>query len=206
MDNEKQNTDRQASELRERAKTAAQAHARSALTLAAVLFEVYYGTVRIGSESVPLVRAWKYDDFHEYAEHELQMHGTTAYGYVAVHDTLILGAGLDPKDLPPSITKLRQLARIAREKGKSITVWIKRAHDMGCCEFQNAVDEHLGLTSITHSRLNFYIKSTQASQIQRNIKRAKESLGTKTNGETLATIVKQWSDLNDRSSKIRKVS
>lgn len=200
-------TDKQADDLRSEAIDAAEAQTKSALALAKILFEIFYGSVMIGKEEISLVQAWKFDDFHEYAEHELGMHGSTAHRYVRVHDTLVLGAGIDQDKLPKSITKLMQLARLARSDRdlRAIKGWLKRASEMSCCEFQAAVDEALGMKG-PHKNVSFYMKSSQITSLYRHIKRAKEVLGTHTNGETISEIITQWSDLQTSTTKLRKVA
>jgi len=200
-------SDKQASDLRAKAIDAAEAQTKSALALAEILFEIFYGSVLIGSKEFSLVQAWKFESFHEYSEHELGMHGSTAHRYVQVHDTLILGAGLDRDQLPKSITKLMQLARLARSDRdqRGLKGWLEKANEMSCCEFEAAVDEALG-TKGPHKNVSFYMKSSQITSMYRHIKRAKEVLGTHTNGETLSEIVNQWSDLQTSTTKLRKVA
>ena len=198
-------TEKQASDLRGKAIAASEAQTKSALILAETLFEIFYGCVVIGSKEVPLVHAWKFDNFHEYVEHELGMHGSTAHRYVMVHDRLILSAGVEQEKLPKSITKLMQLCRVAGSEGQNVKGWLKRANEMTCCEFEAAVDEALGGKG-AHKNISFYMKFSQVASMYRHIKRAKEVLGTHTNGETLSAIVDQWSNVQSTTSKLRKVA
>lgn len=200
-------SDKQATDLRAKAINAAEAQTKSALTLAEVLFEIFYGAVVIGKDEISLVHAWKFENFHEYVEHELGMHGSTAHRYVQVHDTLVLGAGIEQDKLPKSITKLMQLARLARSDRdqRGLKGWLKKANELTCCEFEAEVDEALG-TKGPHKNVSFYMKASQITSMYRHIKRAKEVLGTHTNGETLSEIVTQWSDVQASTAKLRKVA
>lgn len=197
-------TDKQAEDLRAKALDQAEAATRTALALAETLFAIKYSVVKAGGKETPLVQVWGHDDFHEYAEHELGMHGSTAEGYVHVHDVLILGEGLKVADLPKSITKLLQLARIAKKTGQSTKAWLKKAAEMSCCEFQEAVEEELtGRPS--HRAWSFYLANKDLKTIERGLKRAKELLGTTHNGETLARIVDEWSGVAETTSRLRPV-
>lgn len=198
-------TDKQAADLREKAKDHADAATRSALALAAVLFEIKFSVVKLGGAETPLVVAWKWDDFHEYCEHELGMHGSTAESYVHVHDVLILSEGLKTEDLPKSITKLIQLARVAKKQGQNPKAWIKKAHDMSCCEFQAAVEEELTGRPL-HRGYSFWMSNKDIRTVERALKRAKEILGTKHNGETLAAVVDEWAKVADSTNKLRVVA
>jgi len=197
-------SEKQANDLRAKAVAASEAHTKSALALAETLFEIYYGGVVVGREEIPLYQAWKYDTFHDYVESELGMHGSTARRYVHVHDTLVLGAGVEQERLPKSITKLMQLSRIAQSPGRSVKGWLKRANELTCCDFEAAVDEELG-TKGPHKNFSFYMKFSQIASLHRQLKRAKEVLGTATNGETLTEVFTQWSDLQSSTTKLRKV-
>lgn len=195
-------TEKQAADLRAKALDQADAATRSALALAETLFEIKYSIVKIGGKEVALVQAWKWDDFHEYAEHELGLHGSTAENYVHVHDVLILGEGLKPADLPKSITKLMQLARVAKRTGQNTKAWLKKAADMSCCEFQAAVEEVL-TGRPTYRTWAFYLANKDLKTIERGLKRAKELLGTTHNGETLARIVDEWSGVAESTNRLR---
>lgn len=200
-------TELQAKDLRGKAIAAAEAHTKSALALGEILFQIYYGSILIGNKELSLAQAWKFENFHEYVESELGMHGSTAYRYVMVHDTLVLGAGIDQQQLPKSITKLMQLARLARSDRdqRGLKGWLKKANEMTCCEFEAEVDEALGGKG-GHKQVSFYMRNAQATSMYRHIKRAKEVLGTHTNGETLSEILTQWSDLQASTTKLRKVA
>lgn len=196
-------TEKEATDLRARAKDQAEALTKSALVLAETLFAIHYSTVFVGSAEMSLVQAWKFESFHEYAEVELGIHGSTAMKYVSVHDSLILGEGMIRDELPNSITKLIQLTRIARSKGRSVKSWLKRAKEYTCCELENAINEELGERG-TFKTKAFYMTSSQVNTLNRYLRQAKDVLGTSTNGETLAKIVKQWSDLQ-QTTKLRRV-
>jgi hypothetical protein len=184
-------TEKQAVDLRATAKTHAEAVTRAALVLAETLFEIKFSSVKLAGREQPLVESWGHEDFHEYAEHELGMHGSTAEAYVHVHDVLILGEGIAKEDLPPSITKLIQLAKVAKRQGENVKAWIKKAKESSCCEFQALVDEAL-TGKITHRNYAFWMANRDIKNVERGIKRAKEILGTKHNGETLSQIVSEW--------------
>ncbi len=199
-------TQKEADDLRTKAKDQIQAQTKSALLLAATLFDIYHSKVLLGGKEMSLVEAWKYDDFHEYAEHELGMHGSTAKRYVEVHDTLILSEGVDETQLPDSITKMMQQARLARAERGVGAAWLKKARDYSCCELEAAVDEELGEAGRGSCRHQFTFSPTQFNNLKRELRQAKDILGTTTNGETLSKIVKEWSALRAQTAKLRRVS
>jgi len=192
-------TEKQAADLRSKAIEQAEAHTRTALALAETLFAIKFSSVKVGGREMPLVVFWKHEDFHEYAEHELGMHGSTAENYVHVHDVLILSEGVKKEELPHSITKLIQLARVAKTPGVKLASWLKKAAEMSCCGFQAAVEEEL-TGKPSHRTWAFYLSNKDIRSIERGIKRAKEILGTKHNGETLAHIVDEWTQVAEKAA------
>jgi hypothetical protein len=190
--------------LRARLIEAMAAQTGATLVLCKLLFESYYGSARIGNRDIPLAVAWGHENWDEYVEHELGIHMGTAASYVHVYDELMNRRQFGDGELPNSITKLKLLARLSRKKGLDIHDWAKKSKAMSCCELQAEVDA-LGGKGVRRRTLAFYMQWNAASKTMSRLKSAKESLGASTNGEALAKIVEQWSDLNEKTSRIRTI-
>ena len=198
-------TEKEAKEKREAVRDAATVHTRVSLHLAKLLFDVYFGSVMVGKDQVSLTLAWGWDKFDEYAERELGIHKGTAHALIRVYDELVVHRQFEEKDLPDSITKLKQLAKISRQNKGSLSEWIKKAREMSCCEFEEAVEHETGGGKVRKKNLSFYVKWAQAKRVMGTIREAKEEFGDATTGEALQHIVEQWGDLRQRTAKIRRL-
>jgi len=140
----KQVTEKSLAQLRIIAVEEQQTVTRNAARLAATLHRIYYATVAKwrDRQHVPAVEVWGHSDFHEYAEHELGMHGGTAMRYVYMHQKLSVECKIDVSAFANiGITKLLDIARVSDEN--SITAWIKLATENGCCQLHNLVEQEL---------------------------------------------------------------
>jgi hypothetical protein len=196
-------TEKEAKDKREAIRAAATEHTRVSIHLAKLLFDVYFGHVMVGKEEVPLTLAWGWEKFDEYAERELGIHKGTAHSLIRVYDELIVHRQFEEKDLPDSITKLKQLAKVSRQNKGGLSEWIKKARDMSCCEFEEAVEHETGGGKVRKKNLSFYVKWAQAKRVMGTIREAKEEFGDTTTGEALSHIIEQWGDLRQKTAKIR---
>lgn len=170
-------------------------HVNTGLALAEILHRVYTGTVEAKGGEVPLVESWGHDDFHSYAEHELGMHGGNALRYVRIHELLV--KRFNAKDLPQSITKLGQLARVAKMEPRVLSSWIAKAHKLSCCELEHAINDHFGFAE-GKRRVIFQLTRSHGDSLHKKVAAAKESLGSDTLGEALFTIVREWETGNGK--------
>jgi hypothetical protein len=198
-------SEREAKEKRELARSAATAHTRVSLHLAKLLFEIYFDRVMIGKDEVQLTLAWGWESFDEYAERELGIHKGTAHSLIRVYDELVVHRQFEEKDLPDSIAKLKQLAKVSRQNKGTLSEWIKKAREMSCCEFEEAVEIETGSGKGKKKNLSFYVKWGHAKRLMGTIREAKEEFGDATTGEALSHIVEQWGDLRQRTAKIKRL-
>jgi hypothetical protein len=195
----------EATTLRQHVRDAMAAQTKTTLRTAALLFDVYYGTVRQGNADVPLAVAWGHDDFDEFAEHELGMHQTTARGLVHMHEELFCKRDLKEGSYPHSITKLRQLTRVSKrcKDGRTFGSWVAKATEMSCCEFEEAVENEFGEGAGRYKRLGFSLKLASYTSLLRKLRGARESFGVESNGEALTKIVDEWSELHQTTDRVR---
>jgi hypothetical protein len=187
--------------LRKQAKALTEEHAAVALRLADTLYSIFYCTVRAGDKEINLVQAWGFKSFHDYAEEELGMHGSTGFRYVKIWDRLIVECELKPAELPASITKLVQLSRLPK---RDVRGWLKRAGELSCCALENAVSEHLEGRGAKH-HVSIQMSWSDAKRLYAKLRRAKEVFGEETYGRALTKAMEQWAELEAKTHKLRKV-
>lgn len=187
-------TEKQASELRGELRSAIAAHTKAAIRVARGLFEVKWATTRDKGSDVPLAVAWGFDDFEDYCEHELGIHGGTANLYALVYDELCVRRSFDDGILPDSITKLKVLARVSRhvKDGRVLQGWIARSRELGCCDLEDAVETELFGGRGRKRTLSFYMKWSRVAPLLKRIHEARTQYGVGTNGEALTEIVNDW--------------
>jgi hypothetical protein len=197
----------QAASLRQNVRDAMGAQTKATIHTAELLFDVCYGTVHQGHADVPLAVAWGHDDFDEFAEHELGMHQTTARGLVLMYEELYGGRHDDQTQgtYPNSITKLRQLSRVSKrtKDERTFKSWVGKSKEMSCCEFEEAVEAEFGEGSGRFKRLGFSLKLSHYTALLRKLRGARESFGVHSNGEALSKIVDEWSEMHERTDRVR---
>lgn len=195
----------EASTLRENVRTAMKGQTDATVQTAKLLFNVCYGTVRQGTEDVQLVIAWGHDNFDLFAEDELGMHMTTARGLVYMYEELYMRRDFPAGYYPDSITKLRQLTRVSKKVRNEMQfkTWVGKAKEMSCCDFEMAVEEEFG-EGRKFKRLGFSLKLSHYTTMLRRLRVARESFDVASNGEALNKIVEEWSDLHERTDRVRK--
>lgn len=188
----KQQTTKQAIDLRAETKARSVRYARSGLALAELLHTVFHSRTALrGGRDVPLFVAWQYETFHAYAEQELGLHGTTARDFVTMYGTLVVEHSFKEEDLPTSITKLRELTRIVRVDAEHRFEWLKKAKTLSCCDFENAVIEYIE-GRVPYRMASVMMTAKDHRTLYRALNAGKEDLGTTRNGETLARVLEQW--------------
>jgi hypothetical protein len=201
-------TEAEATELRAAVKKAKEASTRSSLALAELLFKVCYGSVRKGGADIDLALAWGHDDFDEFAEHELEIHQTTARSLVVLWEELFERRRYSIDNLPHSMTKLRQLAKVSKKAGtdgRTMNGWVAKAREMSCCEFEAAVDDAFG-ESKKYRPLGFRVKLSKFPAFMKRVKSARDSFGVQSNGEALSMIVDEWYEQHQKEDRTRKKS
>jgi|SRR6185295_9973951 len=190
--NEHEFTPEQSEKLRAHAREQIKVHTDACISLAKALFEIYYGTIK-GTEK-KLVEAWGFDDFDHFIEKELLWHGSTARSYVRVYDELCVKRRFDEGTLPPSITALRELAKISGKltDQRELHRWIKRAHEMTACEFMHEVETELFGRTRRMKQLGFNMSFGAAKRCMARIREARDSMGLDTYGEVLDRIINEW--------------
>lgn len=188
----------QASTLREKLSHAMEVHTKATLSLCALLFESYFGTVKIGANETSLAIAWGFESWEDYVEHELGIHMGTAMSYVRVYDELSVRRNFPAGALPNSITKLRVLALMSRKKGVDINEWAAKSKTLSCCEMQEAYDSMIGGKGRKRN-CSFSMKWNAIRPLLNQVKVAKQTFGVGTNGEALSLIVDQWAELHTKS-------
>ena len=185
-------TTEQSTQLRAHVRDQMRAQTDACMGLAKALFEVCHGTIK-GSDQ-ELAHAWGFESFEEFAEKELLMHGGTARSYVRVYDELCVRRQFDEGTLPPSITALRELAKVSRKltDKREVDRWIKRAHELTACELKAEVEMEIYGKKGRFRHIGFHMQWAVASRCMKRIREARESLGMKTNGETLERILIEY--------------
>jgi len=187
-------TETEAQVLREAVRVAIADHAKSGIALAAKLFEAYYGTVKQKGADVPLAVYWGFDDFDDWAEHEVGLHETTARSYVRMYDELFVRRHFAQGILPNSIMKLRLLARISMRvhDSREMVKWITKARGLSCCDFEGDADDAFGLGSSKKKNISFNLKFSLIGPLYKALDAARDDFGVATKGEALAKIVDDW--------------
>lgn len=198
--------EQKAAALREQLREACVASTKATLEVARLLYEVYYTTTRVGKVEVSLAEAWGFESFDEYVEHELHMHMGPAHALIEVWDELYTRRSFQPGQLPNSITKLKLLARLSRRypNDNDIKPWLAKAADLSCCEFQDEFDA-LIFGRGRKRAVSFSFKTNAAKQVLQRVATAKEVFGVTTNGEALAKIVEEWSEMMEKTANARRL-
>ena len=202
-------TPEQATSLRAHMKDQIKIQTDACLAVAKALFEVYYGTLR--TTDAPLVTGWGFATFEDYVEKELLWHGGTARSYIRVFDELCVRRQFDEGTLPPSITALRELAKVSRKltDQRELARWIKRSHELTACDFKAEVEVELYGRSRRKRTIGFAMQWGAAGRCMKRIHEIRESLGLSTTGEALERIVMGASTgrmTTSEARRLRKVS
>jgi hypothetical protein len=156
-----------------------------------VLFEIYYTDVELGKNTVPVWKAWGFDDWFLYCECELHMHAGTAHSYKNVYEVFGVELRGDwPKaDLLP-ISKMRALSRIVEKK--NVKKWLKDAKKWSVCQTEEEVE--YALTGKRKRMRSFAAKMTDANfkEIKGVLKEAAESFEDLDRGELLTEIFRHY--------------
>lgn len=127
-----------AEKLREKAILLAGNHTKTAMELAEVLYNTYYGEVNYAGGNLQLWEAWGFKSWFDYVENELGIHQNTAAGYRRTYEVFeIKCAGEWDKKSGVSFTKMKALARVVNKV--NVNSWLKKAKTMSCCELEDAV-------------------------------------------------------------------
>lgn len=201
-------TQSDASQFRTEVKSLVSAQTGSCLALAAALHRVFYGEVEMASRAwKPPYEAWGFQDFHDYAERELGMHGGTARRYVRVHEELIDSPNIKIRNekLPNSITKLMQLTRVARMEPTRLIDYIRESHRLSCCELEAKIDREF-TKKASYRSVSFHMRGTSAATLMVRLRRAMNQLDIETYGEALVTVVEQWEMSRARPKALKRAS
>lgn len=185
-----------ANQLREKAMLLCQQENKAQMEMAAIIYDLYYGTVKVGGgdDEMPLFKFFGHDTWFDYIETEVGMHVSTAAGYRMVHDVFMVRLkGEWDKSLTPSFTKMKALTRVVERK--NVNSWLKKANRMSCCALEEEItlelhgkprrnaDRHF-VTMLTTRQL------TAANAILEVARQEFPELETR--GELLSKILEQW--------------
>lgn len=189
-----------AAELRKQLHHAVALQTKAGIEVCKLLYFAKWGTTKVKGQELALAVAWGWEDFDDFAEHEMGIHQGTAHIYAGVYDELFIRRAMELQHntggiLPHSITKLKKLARLSRKPTTDVATlkkWIGKAREMSCCEFENAIDSEIEGKS-KRKNVGFSMKWGQAKIVYQALKSAKEHFGVHSNGEALAKIAQSWS-------------
>lgn len=181
----------QANSLRERAKACAKSSAEMAFQFGKVLYQVYYTDVNLGNKTIPVWKAWGFEDWFLYCECELHMHAATAHSYKNVYNVfgVELNGAWSKSDLLP-ISKMRAISRIADKK--NVKKWLKDAKKWSVCQTEEEVE--YALTGKRKRMRSFAAKMTDANfrEIKGVLKEAAELYDDLDRGELMTELFRQW--------------
>jgi hypothetical protein len=177
----------------------------ASIGLAKALYEIHYGTIR-GTEK-KVVEAWGFSDFAAFCEKELKLHGGTCVSYVRVYDELCVRRNFDEGVLPPSITALRELAKISRKvtDQRELHSWIKKGNTLTACEFKDEVEVALYGKKGRKRQIGFSMSFAAAGRCLSRIRAVRDELGVDTNGEALERIINQYALGKPAVSEVRRL-
>jgi hypothetical protein len=193
----------QASKLREHVVDQMKQHTEASIALAKALFETRWGTIK--GSATKLVEAWGFPDFETFAEKALLMHGGTAKSYARVYDELCVKRNFAEGELPPSITALRELARVSRKikDQRELHRWLKLSKTSTACEFKHEVEREVYGRKGRVRDLHFAMKWAVATRCMDRLREARERYGLKTNGEAFERIMNEHTFGKRTTSEIR---
>jgi hypothetical protein len=201
----KQVTEKSLAQLRIIAVEEQQTVTRSAVRLAATLHAIYYATIAKwrDREHVPAVEVWGHADFHEYAEHELGMHGGTAMRYVYLHQKLAVECKIDTSGFANiGITKLLDVARVATPG--TVTKWFKLATENGCCQLHNLIEQELHGGAFKRN-LSILMDERDYKKLRTAMALLMQGGRAKTFGEAAGIIAVEWRTVElSRAQHIKK--
>jgi hypothetical protein len=172
-------TTEQSTSLRAHAREQVKTHTQACLDFARALYEVRYGKIKGTDEYV--WKTWGFPDFETYCERELLWHGGTCTSYIRVYDELCVRRSFEDGELPPSITALRELAKISKHHAKDareLGKWVKISHEHTACEFKDLVEKQLYGGTARKFRFGFVMTSAARERIMRRLRAAREQMQT----------------------------
>lgn len=182
----------QARNFRITTKSLAVQASNAAVDLARALHRIYYGEVETKGAWLPCYVIWGFDTFHDYAEHELGMHGWTARRYVRVYEELIDSPNADIKNehLPNSITKLMLLSRVSRMEPTRLVQYVRDSNRLSCCALEAKINREF-TKQITYRSVSFHMRSSSVRTLMVRLRRHMAQTGIKTYGAALVSLVQQ---------------
>lgn len=185
-----------ANKLRDRALEISQQETKSRLELAAIIHELYYGTVQMGAGELELYKFFGYDTWFDYVETEIGLHVTTAASYRVIHQVFAVElAGTCDHTLLSgvSFTKLRALTHVV--DAKSVNGWLKKAQKLTCCKLDEEIEvaRYGARKRGAHRAFQAMVTDRQLTQMNAILALAYEEFPDAENrADALLRIMEQW--------------
>lgn len=190
----------QANELRKQLHNIRDKKARTDLEFCGMLWRVYYSSVVIGKERVPIYTFWGHSSWEEFAEQEVGLHGNTAHSYRRVWELFMVRLkGAWDKKLLVGITKMKILCQ-AELTEKNVEAWLRDASKLTCCALEAKVYGHRASRT-----LSVRLELQDINRLKTVLDANKELFDTDNRGDVLVGIIEEWSNARGAVRRLRKV-
>lgn len=158
--------------------------------LAALLYQTFTATVRVGDSFLPVYQEWGWQTWEDYVETEVGLHKRTAKSYVLVYETfeIKLKGAYDERTLPQSFGVLRDLCAVVNRK--NVKDWFRKTSGKSRCDVVEMIEaEAYGGQPRAMAELRVTMTKKQRKLVQRAIEAVRQAYPQfSTDGECLAEM------------------